>query len=294
MKETLASHWKGIVLAGGAGSRLYPATLISSKQLLPVYDKPMIFYPISLLMRAGIKDILIISTPIDLPKFRELLGDGTNLGINFSFAEQAEPKGIAEAFIIGADFIGDSSVCLILGDNLFYGDMDFLREAETLKNGATVFGYPVTDPERYGVVEFDKSGKAISIEEKPAKPKSKYAVTGIYCYDNSVIARAKALKPSPRGELEITDINKAYLADNALHVKILCRGMAWLDTGTPKSLLHAANFVETIESRQGLKIGCPEEVAFRQGYIDANQLKKLAEKYAKNNYGRYLLSLLDE
>ncbi len=294
MTKNQTVDWKGIVLAGGSGSRLYPATLAASKQLLPVYDKPMIYYPVSLLMRAGIREILIISTPGDLPKFRDLLGEGKDLGVSFSFAEQAEPKGIAEAFIIGADFIGDSSVCLILGDNLFYGDMDFLREAESLKKGATVFGYPVSDPERYGVVEFDKDGKAISIEEKPSAPKSKYAVTGIYCYDNRVVEMAKNLAPSARDELEITDINRKYLKMGDLHVKILCRGMAWLDTGTPASLLQASNFVEAIETRQGLKIGCLEEVAFRQGYIDAEQVRELAKRYENNDYGQYLLEMLKE
>lgn len=294
MKVVDTSDWKGIVLAGGSGSRLYPITMTSSKQLLPIFDKPMIYYPISTLMRAGLRDILIISTPHDLPRFKDLLGDGSRLGIKFSYAEQPEPKGIAQAFIIGSDFIGKSPVCLILGDNLFYGDMDFLRSALTRQSGATVFGYPVQDPERYGVVEFARDGSVISIEEKPSEPRSKYAVTGLYCYDHTVVETARALKPSKRGELEITDLNKAYLQRNELRVEIMCRGMAWLDTGTPHSLLDAANFVASIENRQGLKIGCIEEVAFRQGYISSAQLLELAGKYGGNEYGRYLIEVATE
>lgn len=287
-------QWKGIVLAGGTGSRLYPATLPGSKQLLPVFDKPMIFYPVSILMRAGIRDILIITTPGDRPRFEALLGDGSRLGIRFSYAVQDNPGGIAEAFIIGDEFIGSDAVCLVLGDNLFYGDMDFIRDAMKRKKGATVFGYPVNHPERYGVVEFGRDGKVLSLEEKPSKPKSKYAVTGLYCYDNRVVEIAKGLRPSDRNELEITDVNKAYLDAGELHVEVLCRGMAWLDTGTPDSLLQAANFVATIENRQGFKIGCLEEVAYRQNYIDKKNLRELAAEYNDNDYGRYLISLIEE
>jgi glucose-1-phosphate thymidylyltransferase len=294
MTQEPTAPWKGIVLAGGTGSRLFPITQGASKQILPVYDKPMVYYPISTLMLGGIRDILIISTPHDLPRFRDLLGDGSRIGVRFSYVEQAEPRGIAEAFILGDDFIGDSPVCLILGDNLFYGDMRFLREPLGRTQGATVFGYPVHDPERYGVVEFGADGKVISIEEKPEKPKSKYAVPGLYCYDNRVVAMAKALKPSGRGELEITDINKTYLAMNELHVELLGRGMAWLDTGTPQSLLDAANFVASIEKRQGLKIGCLEEVAFRKGCIDVEQLGRLAEELSGSEYGEYLRAFTEE
>ena len=294
MNDNPTSRWKGIVLAGGAGSRLHPITLGCSKQILPVYNKPMIYYPISTLMLGGIRDILVISTPKDLPRFEELLGNGSRFGIRFSYAEQARPEGIAQAFLLGEDFIVGSPVCLILGDNLFYGDMRFLRDVLTRTTGATVFGYPVQDPERYGVVEFDNSGKVISIEEKPSEPKSKYAIPGLYCYDSKVVEMTRALKPSARGELEITDLNKAYLALGQLQVEILCRGMAWLDTGTPRSLLEAGNFVESIESRQGLKIGCLEEVAYRMKYIDRDQLVELAAAMRDNEYGHYLAGLVEE
>ena len=282
------------MLAGGAGSRLHPITLTASKQLLPVYDKPMIYYPLTTLMLGGIRDILLISTPQDLPRFRELLGDGARIGLRMQYAEQAEPRGIAEAFLIGADFIGDSPVCLILGDNLFYGDMRFFRRALARTDGATVFGYPVQDPERYGVVEFDAAGKAVSIEEKPAHPKSKYAIPGLYCYDRRVVDISRNLAPSGRGELEITDVNKAYMATDALHVEVLGRGMAWLDTGTAQSLLDAGNFVASIENRQGLKIGCPEEVAYRMGFIDLEQLAALAADFKTSEYGTYLKSFARE
>ena len=289
-----ATDWKGIVLAGGAGSRLHPLTLITSKQILPVYDKPMVYYPISTLMLGGIRDILIISTPQDLPRFRELLGDGAQLGIRLSYIEQAEPRGIAEAFVLGADFIGTSSVTLILGDNLFYGRMDFLRQALAHEEGATIFGYPVHDPERYGVVEFDHAGRVLSIEEKPEKPKSRYAIPGLYCYDSRVIDVAANLKPSARGELEITDVNKAYLENGALRVELLGRGMAWLDTGTPQSLHEAASFVASIENRQGLKIGCLEEVAYRMAFINVEQVAALAAPFKGNTYGRYLETIVEE
>jgi glucose-1-phosphate thymidylyltransferase len=295
MKATRASTgWKGIILAGGAGTRLHPITLTASKQLLPVYDKPMIYYPLSILMLAGVRDVLLISTPKDLPRFRDLLGDGASIGMRFQYAEQPEPKGIAQAFVIGARFIGRSPVCLVLGDNLFYGKMDFLRRAMQRKTGGTVFGYPVHDPERYGVVEFDARGRVISIEEKPKQPRSRYAVPGLYCYDNQVVRIARELAPSARGELEITDVNKVYLARRALRVELLGRGMAWLDTGTPQSLLEAANFVATIENRQGLKVGCIEEVAYRMGFIDEHQLERLATALGKSDYGRYLRGVLAE
>lgn len=286
--------WKGIVLAGGTGSRLHPITLISSKQALPVYDKPMIYYPISTLMLGGIRDILIISTPHDLPKYRELLGDGSRTGVRFRYAEQAKPKGIPQAFTIGADFIGSSNVCLILGDNLFYGNMDFLRRPLKRRRGATIFGYPVHDPERYGVVEFDSEGRVVSIEEKPKKPKSRYAIPGLYCYDPGVVEISRNLKASPRGETEITDVNKEYLASGNLHVELLSRGMAWLDTGTPKSLLDAANFVATIESRQGFKIGCIEEVAYRMGYVSSEDLDRIASEMKGSEYGAYLKSIVND
>ena len=289
-----AVRWKGIILAGGAGTRLHPITLTASKQLLPVYDKPMVYYPLSILMLGGIRDVLVISTPQDLPRFRALLGDGSALGMRFEYAEQAEPRGIAQAFIIGADFIGRSNVCLILGDNLFYGKMDFLHRAMQRASGGTVFGYPVHDPERYGVVEFDARGRVLSIEEKPKLPRSRFAVPGLYCYDRNVVRIARGLTPSPRGELEITDINKAYLERRALRVERLGRGMAWLDTGTPQSLLEAANFVATIENRQGLKVGCIEEIAYRMGFIDARQLEALAAALGRSEYGRYLRGVMAE
>lgn len=287
---------KGIILAGGSGTRLYPITHAISKQMLPVYDKPMIYYPLSVLMLAGIRDILVISTPRDLPGFRALLGDGNSLGISFSYKEQPSPDGLAQAFIIGEEFIGEETVCMILGDNIFYGHGfgDNLLNTAELKKGACVFGYYVTDPERYGVVEFNSERKAISIEEKPAKPKSNYAVTGLYFYGNDVIAKAKALKPSPRGELEITDLNRIYLDEGRLNVKLLGRGMAWLDTGTHDSLLEAANFISTIENRQGLMVACIEEIAFRMKFIDRDQLLQLAEPLKKNNYGQYLIKIANE
>jgi glucose-1-phosphate thymidylyltransferase len=286
---------KGIVLAGGAGTRLYPITQAVSKQLLPVYDKPMVYYPLSTLMLAGIRDVLLISTPTDLPRFEDLIGDGSQWGIDVSYAEQSEPKGIAQAFTIGADFIGDDPVCLILGDNLFYGRglQEMLLNAAGRETGGTVFAYYVRDPERYGVVDVDDDGRARSIEEKPDDPASNYAVTGLYFYDNDVVDIARNLEPSDRGELEITDVNRRYLERGDLHVQMMGRGMAWLDTGTHGSLLQAANFVETIEERQGLKISCPEEIAWRKGWIDAAAVRTIGRSMDNNDYGQYLLELIE-
>jgi glucose-1-phosphate thymidylyltransferase len=286
---------KGIILAGGSGTRLYPITRVVSKQLLPVFDKPMIYYPLSVLMLAGIRDILIISTPEDLPRFEQLLGDGSQIGIKLSYAVQPRPEGLAQAFIIGAPFIGKDSAALILGDNIFFGhDLSgILKKAGQIEKGGLIFGYLVKDPERYGVVSFDANGKVLDIEEKPAKPKSRYAVPGLYFYDNSVVNVAAELKPSPRGELEITDLNRVYLQQGNLQVQLLGRGFAWLDTGTHESLLQASNYVQTIEERQGLKVACIEEIAFRKGWISVGDLRNLAQPLAKNEYGKYLLGLAD-
>jgi glucose-1-phosphate thymidylyltransferase len=287
---------KGIILAGGSGTRLYPVTQVVCKQLLPVYDKPMIHYPLSTLMLAGIREILIISTPMDLPRFRELFGTGEQLGLQFSYAVQDSPRGLADAFRVGADFIGPDKVCLVLGDNIFYGHglPEMLQDAAGQNSGATVFGYYVNDPERYGVVEFDSRAKVISIEEKPAKPKSSYAVVGLYFYDNDVVRIARDLRPSPRGELEITDLNRRYLEMGKLHCMLMGRGFAWLDTGTHASLVDATLFIRTIEDRQGLKVSCIEEIAYQMGYIDAEQLRTLAEPLRKSGYGEYLLRVIEQ
>jgi len=286
--------WKGIVLAGGAGTRLYPVTAVTSKQLLPIYDKPMVYYPISTLMLGGIRDILIISTPEDLPRFREVLGGGERFGIRLSYVEQPAPEGIAQAFLLGKDFIGDSSVCLILGDNIFYGSHAFLRQSLVENQGATVFGYRVSDPHRYGVVDFDKNGNALSIEEKPANPKSNFAVVGLYCYDKRVVEISENLEPSPRGELEITDVNNVYLRQKQLQVTTLNRGIAWLDTGTPQSLLEASSFIAAIEARQGLKVGCLEEIALRAGYLSLDEFRAVTEQYKKGSYFEYLQAIAAE
>ena len=287
---------KGIILAGGKGTRLYPLTMAISKQLLPVYDKPMIYYPLSMLMLAGIREILLITTPEDSEQYKRLLGDGSKLGMSFEYATQAVPRGLADAFLVGKEFIGDDKVCLILGDNIFFGHglPQVLRSAAEQENGAVVFAYPVKDPERYGVVEFDENGKAISLEEKPLKPRSNYAVPGIYFYDNRVVRYAEELEPSPRGEIEITDINRRYLNDGELSVKVLGRGVAWLDAGTHESLLQASMFVQAVEDRQGMMISCVEEIAYRMGYIDEECLRNCAEPLASNEYGQYLLRFLDE
>jgi glucose-1-phosphate thymidylyltransferase len=287
---------KGIILAGGRATRLYPITLSISKQLLPVYDKPMIYYPLSVLMLAGIKEVLIITTPRDAKAYKDLLGDGSSLGMKFSYVEQAEPRGLADAFLVGEEFIGDSSVSLILGDNIFYGHgfSESLRSAAKVKSGARVYGYYVNDPQRYGIVEFSPSGEVVSLEEKPAVPKSNYAVTGLYFYDNTVVEKAKKVKPSARGELEITSINQMYLEEGSLTVELIGRGSAWLDTGTHDSLMDASNFVATIEHRQGLKIACLEEIAYRMGYIGKDQLQDLAGKYKNSEYGEYLLKVASD
>ncbi|MCL5974526.1 MAG: glucose-1-phosphate thymidylyltransferase RfbA [Gammaproteobacteria bacterium] len=287
---------KGIVLAGGSGTRLYPVTQSICKQLLPVYDKPMIYYPLATMMLAGMRDICIISTPQDTPRLEQLLGDGSKWGLNLQYIVQDKPEGIAQAFTLGAEFIGDDDCALVLGDNVYYGHdlADMMRDADNNKDGATVFAYPVSDPERYGVVAFDENGKALSIEEKPLKPKSRYAITGLYFYDNQVVEIARNLKPSARGELEITDVNQAYLDNGKLNVQVMGRGMAWLDTGTHDSLLDASMFIQTLEQRQGLKVMCPEEIAYRMGYINAEQLEALAQPLLKSGYGKYLLNIINE
>jgi glucose-1-phosphate thymidylyltransferase len=286
---------KGIILAGGKGTRLHPLTLVVSKQLLPVYDKPLIYYPLSMLMLAGIREILIISTPEDLPLFRRLLGSGQQWGVQFSYAEQAEPRGLADAFIVGGQFVGENPACLILGDNIFFGHglPDQMQAAAALESGAQVFAYPVRDPQRYGVIEFDDRGRAISLEEKPAKPRSNYVVPGLYFYDRRVVSFARALKPSARGEIEITDLNKVYLEMGQLQVQQLGRGIAWLDAGTHESLLQAANFIQTVQERQGIMISCPEEIAYRKGFISRDALTEIAGSYKNNSYGEYLLRLIE-
>jgi len=293
---TQANSYKGIILAGGSGTRLYPATQVVGKSLLPLYDKPMVYYPLSTLMLAGIRDILIVSTPEDTPRFRQLMGDGSQLGLSLQYIVQPKPEGIAQAFIVGRQFIGDSSCALILGDNVFYGH-DIARDLQSATQkteGARIFAYPVHDPERYGVVEFDKNGKAVSLEEKPKAPRSRYAVTGLYFYDNDVVNIAQSLKPSARGELEITDVNKVYMQRGRLEVCVMGRGMAWLDTGTHDALMEAALFIQTIERRQGLMVACPEEIAYRYGYINAEQLERIGNSMKNNGYGSYLLQLLRE